>query len=69
VITDDQRARNVCRRISLKVLDALGLVEFAKKHGVVTKEEALSLLEKIPSTSLYITPELLREARAEIEQQ
>ncbi len=69
VVTDDRRARNVCRRIGLKVLGTLGLIEFAKKHGVMTKEEALSLLEKIPNTSLYITPELLREARARIEQQ
>jgi len=48
VITDDQRARNVCRRIGLKVLDALGLVEFAKKHGVVIKEEALSFARENP---------------------
>jgi predicted nucleic acid-binding protein len=69
VVTDDRKAREVCNRVGLKVLGTLGLIEFAKKHSVITKERALSLLERIPSTSLYVTPELLREARTRIEQQ
>jgi len=69
VVTDDKRARNTCKRLGVKVIGTLGLVEFSKKHGVISKREALELLERIPSTSLYITPELLREARTKIEQQ
>lgn len=69
VITDDKKARSLCKRMGLKVFGTLGFIEFAKKHGAVTKEEALSLLEKIPNTSLYIKPELLKEAQAKIEQQ
>jgi len=59
----------VCKRIGLKSAWYLGLIELTKKHDAITKEEATSLLDKIPSTSLYITPELLREAQSKIEQQ
>ena len=69
VVTDDKRARNTCKRLGIRVIGTLGLIEFAKKHGAISKREALELLERIPGTSLYITPELLREARTKIEQQ
>ena len=69
VVTDDRRARSTCTRIGLKVIGTLGLIELAKKHGVITKDEALRLLNEIPSTSLYITLELLAKARTKIEQQ
>lgn len=69
VVTDDKKARSLCKRIGVKVLGTLGLIEFAKKHGAITKEEALSLLEKIPQTSLYITKELLDETRTKIKNQ
>ncbi|MCD6340415.1 MAG: hypothetical protein J7L51_00490 [Desulfurococcales archaeon] len=66
VITDDLRARKTCKRMGIKVMGTLGLIEFAKKHGIITKEEALNLLERIPSTSLYVTREILKGARNKI---
>uniref|UniRef100_A0A7J3YU78 DUF3368 domain-containing protein n=1 Tax=Ignisphaera aggregans TaxID=334771 RepID=A0A7J3YU78_9CREN len=66
VITDDLRARRTCMKMGIKVLGTLGLIEFAKRRGVITKEEALNLLERIPSTSLHITQEVLEEARSKI---
>ena len=66
VVTDDLRARKTCRRIEVRVVGTLGLIEFAKKHGIIAKEEALNLLERIPSTSLYVTHEILEEARNKI---
>ena len=66
VITDDLRARKTCKTLGIRVLGTLGLIEFAKRHGVITKEETLNLLERIPSTSLYITQELIEEARSKI---
>jgi len=66
VVTDDLRARKTCRRIGVRVVGTLGLIEFAKKHGIIAKEEALNLLERIPSTSLYVTHEILEEARNKI---
>jgi len=52
--------------MGIKVLGTLGLTEFAKRHGVITKEEALNLLKRIPSTSLCITQEVLEKARSKI---
>jgi len=69
VVTDDRKARKVCNKMGLNVIGTLGLIEFAKKHGVITKEEALNLLEKIPRTSLYLSPELLRKAQTKLRQQ
>ncbi|MEB3788297.1 MAG: hypothetical protein GSR72_00185 [Desulfurococcales archaeon] len=69
VVTDDKRARSKCRELGVKVFGTLGLIEFAKKHGIISKEEALKLLDLLPDTSLYVTEELLGEARARIRQQ
>jgi predicted nucleic acid-binding protein len=69
VITDDKRAKNTCRELGIKVIGTLGLIEFAKKHGAISKEEALSLIAKIPYTSLYITQELLEKAQNKIKHQ
>lgn len=69
VVTDDKRARHICKRLGVKVTGTLGLIEFAKRNDVISKEEALELLGRIPSTSLHITPELLEEAQARIRQQ
>jgi len=66
VVTDDLRARRTCGRIGVRVIGTLGLIELAKKHGIITKEEALNLLERIPDTSLYVTREILEEARNRI---
>jgi len=63
---DDLRARRMCKKMGIKVLGTLGLTEFAKRHGVITKEEALNLLKRIPSTSLCITQEVLEKARSKI---
>jgi len=69
VVTDDKLARKECEKLGVEVFGTLGLIEFAKKHGALSKEEALRILEEIPRTSLYITPELLEEAKTRIEQQ
>jgi len=69
VVTDDKQARKKCEKLGIKVFETLGLIEFAKKHRVISKEKALEILEKIPSTSLYTTQELLKEAQTKIKQQ
>ena len=69
VVTDDKKARRACRRLGLQVIGTLGLVELAKKHGVIAKDEALELMDRIPETSLYATPQILEEAKTKIEQQ
>ncbi len=69
VVTDDKRARNKCRELGIRVIGTLGLIEFAKKHGAISKIEALELINKIPGTSLYITSRLLKDIKIKVENQ
>ncbi|MEM1611318.1 MAG: DUF3368 domain-containing protein [Sulfolobales archaeon] len=68
-VRDDKRARNKCRELGIRVIGTLGLIELAKKQGAISKNQALELLNRIPDTSLYITPELLKEAQNIIKHQ
>ncbi|MEM1605311.1 MAG: hypothetical protein QXW41_03620 [Fervidicoccaceae archaeon] len=69
VITDDKKARKTCEKLKINVLGTLGLVELLKKHKIISRKEALALIQKIPNTSLYITPQLLEKAQHKIETQ
>ncbi len=69
VITDDLKARKTCKRLSIEVLGSLGLIELLKRYKVISKDEALTLIEKTLSTSLRITTELLHRGRYKIETQ
>ena len=68
-ITDDLVARKRCKRIGIPVMGILGLIEFAKRRKVITKNQALKIIDSIPSTSLYITQELLVQVRERMEKQ
>ena len=69
VITDDKKARKTCEKLKINALGTLGLVELLKKHKIISRIEALALIQKIPNTSLYITPQLLEKAQHKIETQ
>jgi predicted nucleic acid-binding protein len=69
VVTNDKRARATCRRLGIKVIGTLGLIELAKKNNVITKREALALLDRIPQTSLYATQQIIKEAKDKIRTQ
>jgi len=69
VVTDDKHARSVCNKLGVKAIGTLGLIELAKKCGIITKGKAIELLNKIPNTSLYITSALLNSARHKIQHQ
>jgi predicted nucleic acid-binding protein len=69
VITDDKKARKTCEKLKINALGTLGLVELLKKHKIISRKEALALIQKIPNTSLYITPQLLEKAQHKIETQ
>ena len=66
VVSDDKKARSTCERLNLNCFGTLGLLEFLKKNRVITKEEAISILNKIPETSLYIKRDLLDMTREKI---
>jgi predicted nucleic acid-binding protein len=69
VITDDLKARRTCEKLGIEVLGSFGLIELLKRYKVISKNEALTLIEKILSTSLRIKTELLHRARYKIETQ
>ena len=70
VLTDDKIARNKCKRIGVKTHGTLGLIELAKRCGIIAKERALQMLDEIPvKTHLYITRDSLEEARGRIQRQ
>lgn len=66
VITDDRKARSTCKRLNLEVHGTLWLIEFLRKRGAMTREEALEMLNRIASTSLYVDPELLSRVVGEL---
>ena len=68
-ITDDQKARKVANRIGIKVMGTLGFIEYCKKNGLITKIDALELVNRIKDTSLYITDSLLKVAKSKIKNQ
>ncbi|MEM1632570.1 MAG: hypothetical protein QW324_08450 [Thermofilaceae archaeon] len=68
-VTDDGQARAKCERIGVKVHGTLGLIELAKKWGIVTKEEALRILDQVPGTKLHITVDVLTIAKEKIQSQ
>ncbi len=57
-ILDDRKARSVASRLGLPYMGTLGLIELAKKEQVITKSEAVFLLEEISHTSFYVTQDL-----------
>ena len=66
VVTDDFTARQRCKRLGIPVMGTLGLIDFAKRRRIITKNRALEIIDSIPSTSLYITQELLRQVKEKI---
>ncbi|MEM1632276.1 MAG: hypothetical protein QXQ60_03535 [Thermofilum sp.] len=68
-VTDDGQARAKCKRIGVRVHGTLGLIELAKKWGIVTKEEAIRILDRVPGTKLYISSDVLATAKERIQSQ
>lgn len=66
VITDDKKARKVCKRIGIRVRGTLGLIFLAKIHRIIDKAIALDLLKRIPYTSLYISRGLLNRVITQV---
>ena len=70
LVVDDEKARRKARKLGLRITGTLGLIELAKKTGIISKMEALNIVrDEIPETSLYITEEVLEQAMERIEKQ
>ena len=68
VATDDKRVRNVCRAIGGKVTGTLGILINSVKQQIISKEEALSILDKLNLIGFRMSLELYTTVRVKIEQ-
>ncbi|MCS7385784.1 MAG: hypothetical protein NDF55_03450 [archaeon GB-1867-005] len=65
-ITDDKQARRKCKQLKIRVKGTLGLIKILEENNIITKREAIEIIEKLPKTSLYITKELVEKAKEQI---
>ncbi len=66
-LTDDTAARLLARGFGLEVHGSLGVVLWAAATRLVDSERAHILLESLGRSSLWISPHIMREARAALE--
>ena len=64
--SDDKRARNVAKNFHLKVKGILGLILDLYKNGSISREEALSYLDKLVQDGFWINDNLYKKIRNEI---
>jgi len=69
VITDDEKARKTCQKLNIKVRGTVGLIKIAFEHDIISKEQAINLINKIRETSLYITDQIISQAIRQIEKE
>lgn len=67
LLTDDAGARVVASVLGLEVHGSLGVVLWAATSGNLQRQEALSALERLAKSSLWISPTILHEARRALE--
>ncbi len=67
-LTDDLAARIVAKRMDLEPHGTLGMLVRAFRIGLLSKSEIITLLHKIPSTTLFITTDLIQWAVKEVNQ-
>ena len=62
-LTDDTAARLLARSLSIEVHGSLGVVLWAAAVGHLDQEPAKDLVSRLASSSLWISPKILAEAR------
>ncbi len=63
LLTDDAAARVVGTLMGLEVHGSLGVILWAAAAGHVNRDRAFTLLDRLPKSSLWISPRILDEAR------
>lgn len=67
IATDDKRLRNVCRALGGKVTGTLGILINSVKKQKISKEEALTILDKLNTIGFRMSLELYNSVREKIE--
>lgn len=68
VATDDKRLRSICRALGGKVTGTLGIIIHSVKKHILTKEEALIMLDKLNRIGFRMSLELYNIVKEIIEQ-
>ena len=68
LLTDDAGARIVAVTLGLEVHSSLGAVLWAAAAGQIQRLEALAVLDGLAKSSLWISPDVLRDARRALDQ-
>jgi len=68
ILSDDQRARQACRVLSLPYIGSIGLIVEAYRAGLASKEAAEAALRGLPEQGrLYVKPSVINAALASLE--
>jgi len=68
LLTDDAGARIVAATLGLEVHGSLGVVLWAAAGGQIQRLEALAVLDGLAKSSLWISSDVLRDARRALDQ-
>jgi len=68
-VSDDKRARKVCKEVGIECMGTLGLIELMKKNRIITKAKAITTIRAVEKTSLYVTKHLIDEVITKIQNQ
>ncbi len=68
ILSDDHRARQVCRSLVLPFIGSIGLIVEALHAGLVSQETAQTALHDLPTRGrLYVKPTVIAQALAVLE--
>lgn len=65
-ISDDLRARKYAHSLGIRVIGVLGIMLVNLKMKAITKDEFLSILQKLIDNNYYLSPQLYAEVIKEI---
>ncbi len=60
IILDDKQARNIAKRMNLKVIGTVGILINAKKSGII--QAVRPIIEDLERNNFYISEHLKKEA-------
>jgi predicted nucleic acid-binding protein len=66
-LADDKSARVAARILGLRAIGCLGIVMKAHQMGIITRNDAISSVQKLVKAGLWISPEVLVEVFNSIE--
>ncbi|MEW5762826.1 MAG: DUF3368 domain-containing protein, partial [Bacillota bacterium] len=67
LVTDDAAARLFAQTLGIEVHGSLGIVLWAAATGRLNRPEAEALLDRLARSSLWLSPRVLAEAKAALE--